>query len=237
MNGEVKLKAKKYRRHKKVVKWVKIITAILIILLIIFYLVFSLINNGYNFTISLDRNLYYENNVIIYEKPDYKVYRPRLVAEALETIDNISGNWIPASVDSENDPNTEGSHNGKNYIAYSFYIENMGEDTITYYMYYFIDDVIKNLDDVIRVRVYYDGTPTTYAKKAETGKPEEDTTSFEEKKYAFMQKVEDFKPTDKHHYTIVIWIEGDDPQCTDNIIGGELKSHIEFKSEFIDEKR
>ena len=200
-------------------------------------MIFSIINGGYNFTISLDRNLYYQNNVIIYEKPDYKVFRPRLVADSLTNIDNISGNWIPANVDSENNPNTEGSHNGENYIAYSFYIENMGEDTITYYMYYFIDDVIRNLDDAIRVRTYFDGTATTYAKKSARGTAEQGTTAFLDKEYAFMQKVENFGPTDKHHYTIVIWIEGDDPECTDDIIGGELKSHIEFKSEFIDGKR
>lgn len=236
MNGEVKLKAKKYRRHKKIVKWVKIITSILIILLIIAYLVFSLINNSYNFTISLDRNLYYENNVIIYEHPDYKVYRHTLIAEAMEGMDNISEGWIPGDIHAE-DENHEGSHNGENYIAYSFYIENMGEDTITYYMYYFIDDVINNLDEAVRVKVYFDDETTVYAKESALGKDEEGTTSFKKGKYAFEQKVENFGPNDKHHYTIVIFLEGDDPECTDNILGGELKSHIEFKSEFIDEKR
>lgn len=236
MNGEVKIKAQKYRRRKKIFKWAKIILAILIIILIIVYFIFSLIYNGYNFTISLDRNLYYENHVIIYETEDYKVYRPYLHATALEHVDNISEGWIDKDVDAM-DGKHDGSHNGENYIAYSFYIENMGEDTINYYMYYFIDDVIKNLDEAIRVKVYFDGKPTVYAKKNELGNPEEGTVSFNDGKYQFVQEVKDFGPKDSHHYTIVIWLEGDDPDCTDNIIGGELKSHIEFKSEFIDEKR
>jgi hypothetical protein len=36
-------------------------------------------------------------------------------------------------------------------------------------------------------------------------------------------------------YTIVLWIEGSDPECTDNILGGEFKVHMDFKSENTEE--
>ena len=38
-------------------------------------------------------------------------------------MDNISIDWIPKNIDTE----SNGSHNGENYIAYTFYIENEGE--------------------------------------------------------------------------------------------------------------
>ena len=36
-------------------------------------------------------------------------------------------------------------------------------------------------------------------------------------------------------YTIVMWVEGSDLDCTDNILGGEIKVHMEFNSEFKEE--
>ena len=32
-----------------------------------------------------------------------------------------------------------------------------------------------------------------------------------------------FKPGDISKITVVIWIEGNDPDCTDDILGGEFK--------------
>lgn len=34
--------------------------------------------------------------------------------------------------------------------------------------------------------------------------------------------IHDFNPKDVHKFTVVIWLEGDDPDCTDEIIGGHL---------------
>jgi hypothetical protein len=184
---------------------------------------------GYNFTVSLDENLYYDNNIIIYDDSEYKTYRQQIKVESLERFDNISHKWLPADID-----DYEGSHNGENYLAYSFYIENMGEDTVNYYNEIIIDDVIKNVDDAIRIRVYFDGEPTTYAKMSARGVPETGTVPFKSKDIVMSSKIAEFKAGDKHKYTIVMWLEGSDLECTNNIIGGEFKAHMEFNSEFVD---
>lgn len=36
-------------------------------------------------------------------------------------------------------------------------------------------------------------------------------------------------PTDVHKYTVVIWLEGDDPECTDDKIGGHLGLEMNFQ--------
>jgi hypothetical protein len=46
-----------------------------------------------------------------------------------------------------------------------------------------------------------------------------------------LEKVEDFKPDDLDKYTIVVWIEGDDPDCQDALIGGEIKMHMKITEE------
>ena len=40
--------------------------------------------------------------------------------------------------------------------------------------------------------------------------------------------VENFKPGDITKITVVIWLEGNDPDCTDDILGGEFKIDMVF---------
>ena len=83
---------------------------VLLLILLLLYIIFTFIYNGYSFTVSLDKNLYYDNDIIIYDSKDYKVYRQKLIVESLDYFDNISYRWLPNDLD-----NYDGSHNGENY--------------------------------------------------------------------------------------------------------------------------
>ena len=98
MSTNVQLTAEKLRKRKKSNRIAKIILAILLLVIIVMYFVFNVIYNGYHFTISLDSNLYYENNVIIYDDSNYKTYRQLLNVESLEHFDNISYKWLPTDL-------------------------------------------------------------------------------------------------------------------------------------------
>jgi hypothetical protein len=230
MNTEVKVTAAKLKRRKKLFKIAKFSIVIIILLLICIYAAVSFIYNGYFFTISLDKDLYLENNVIIYDNPNYKVYRSKLSVESLDFFDNISEKWLPTNLN-----DTDGSHNGESYVAYTFYIENQGEETVDYWDEVIIDDVVKNVDEAIRIRIYLDGEPITYAKKSNlTNEAEKNTTMFASDTSVRLEHIENFSPGDIHKYTIVIWLEGNDPDCTNNILGGELKAHMEFNSQHLE---
>ena len=45
------------------------------------------------------------------------------------------------------------------------------------------------------------------------------------------------KPGDVDKYTIVIFLEGDDPDCLNNLIGGEIKMHMDITEEHIEENK
>lgn len=45
---------------------------------------------------------------------------------------------------------------------------------------------------------------------------------------------QDFKPGDIDRFTIVVFIEGDDPDCTNALLGGELKMHMDITEEHVD---
>ena len=34
----------------------------------------------------------------------------------------------------------------------------------------------------------------------------------------------------------MIWLEGDDPDCVDALIGGEIKMHMDIREEHIEQK-
>lgn len=226
MNGDIKITAAKLRRRKRNFRIALLLLVILLLLIVMIYAAVSFIYNGYFFSITLDKNLYLENNIVIYDNPNYKVYRSVIQAQSIDFFDNISEKWLPDDLDKKGG----GSHNGESYLSYTFYIENMGKDIVNYYDELIIDDVIKNVDEAIRFRVYFDGEPTVYAKKSITGDPEKGTVAFLNDESVFIHEVKDFAPGEIHQYTVVMWIEGNDLECTNNILGGELKVHYDFKS-------
>ena len=231
MKKELKLSSKKMQKEKKLKRNLRIALIIIFFILLLLYFVVGIIYNNGNFSISLDRNLYFDKGLIIYDDPSYKVYRTELLAEAPKTFDDISYKWLPNDISEH----AGGSHNGDNYLAYTFYIENQGEETADYWSEVVIEDVIKNVDDAVRVRIYKNDEYVTYAKMGSDGVPEPNTVAFQEENLVVREHTENFKPGDIDKYTIVLWIEGSDSECTDNILGGEFKVSMQFNSEYVED--
>ena len=227
LNSEIEVSVNKLKKNRKIAKIVKLIVLFILLFLLIAYVVMNVLYNNGNFSITLDKNLYFSRGIIIYDDPDYKVFRTELYAKSVDYFDNISYKWLPDELD-----NVNSSHNGDNYVAYTFYIENTGTDVSDYWCEVIIDDIIKNVDDAVRIRIYKNGKPTTYAKIGINGQPEKETVPFMSDKLVTFNHRTRFSPGDIDKYTVVIWIEGSDLQCTDNILGGEIKMHMEFNSEF-----
>ena len=236
MASEVIVKADKIKKRKRNAKIVRKALFVLLIFLILLYVVLDIIYTQGKFTITLDSNETLESGLVIYDSLNNSHGKRKLEATPLVFMDNISYRWIPANVNTEAD----GSHNGQNYIAYSFYVENQGNEILNYYYEMYLDDVIKNVDEAIRIRIYHNDEETTYAKVNPMNKqPEVNTTPFKEIKDAddiiISEKVGNFKPGDLDRMTILIWLEGDDPDCTDALLGGELKMHMVITEEHINQ--
>jgi hypothetical protein len=151
-------------------------------------------------------------------------------------MDNISIKWLPRNIDTESD----GDHNGKNYIAYTFYVENVGKENTKYWYEVVIDDVIKRVDDAIRIMIFVNGDRKVYAKKNEmTKEAEPNTTPFyegfadDEENTVVLESRDGFKPNEADRITVVVWLEGDDPDCVNAIIGGEIKMHMNIREEHL----
>ena len=223
-------KAKKEKRKKTRRTILKILLAIIVLFMINVYIILSLFYRGENFTVTIYSEYGRESGLVIYEEQANKYTRTFLRSKDIEFFTDISVNWLPENIDNEG----EGSHNGKNYIAYTFYAENMGQDTINYWTTIKIDDVVKNVDEAIRVMVFKNGNKVTYAKNNRTtGQPEPDTVPFKDDDTVMLELSENFKVGDIDKWTVVIWVEGDDPECKDDLIGGEIKMHMTLTEEHI----
>jgi hypothetical protein len=221
-----------YYRHR-MGRIVSLSLILLLLLLIVIYIVLRVVYNGGNFTVTLDSDKTLKSGINIYESLYDPTGKSELFAQNLSFMDNISGKWIPDNVNTS----AEGSHNGENYIAYTFYVENKGDETLNYWYKIVIDDVIKNVDKAVRVMVYENDDKTIYAKANElSGEPEVGTQSFrtDSDGTIILKQRTDFKPQDRDRFTVVIWIEGDDPDCIDALIGGEIKMHMDITEEHIE---
>lgn len=227
---KVELNSEKIKNREKNIRIVKIAILVMILFLVIIYFLLRLFYEGGAFTVALDESLARKSGLVMYESLSEKVQRKILKVDQLEFVDNISINWLPDNLDTQGD----GTHNGENYIAYTFYVENMGADTINYWYTIKVDDVVKNVDRAIRVMLYHNGEQTVYAKANETtNEPEEGTTSFKSNLCVVEKQRTGFNPGDIDKFTIVIWIEGDDPDCVDALIGGMMKMHMDITEEHI----
>ncbi len=230
----VKVTAKKIEAKKKRVKYTKRMVICLFLFLLALFFVLMVIYKGGNFTVTLDPNFSLKSGIVLYDNLENKAPKNKLYAKELEFMDNISVNWLPSNLNEEAD----GAHNGDNYIAYTFYVGNEGERTIHYWYQINILDVIKNVDEAIRVMVYQNGQRTIYAKKNSlTNEKEVNTTPFYSDEIAVLKERKEFHPGDVDKYTIVIYLEGDDPDCVDAIIGGEIKLNMKITEEHVDNEK
>ena len=231
---DVVVKANKIRNWKRLGKFVRLAIFLLLLLLIIIYIVLKLLFNDGSFIVSLESNEMLYSGLAMYETLNDPTPKRRLKADDVQFLDNISIKWLPSDITEH-----EGSHNGKNYIAYSFYMENKGETVLTYWYSVVMDDVILNADEAIRIMIYVNDQRTVYAKgNSIDGKAEPDTTKFREDEDGtiILEQRKDMQAGDLDKITVVIWIEGDDPECTNALIGGHLRLKMSMREEFIQGK-
>ena len=227
LKKEKKTYAYRKNRRAKQIKFLKIGLISTAVFLLIVYLVLKILYSPGDFTIMLGNDFSRDKGIVMYESIVDKNEKKILAAPKLETMDNISVEWIPKDIHNQKD----GSNNGDNYIAYTFYIEHMGIEVLNYWYSIHMFDITRNIDDAIRVMVYLNGERTVYAKLNRNGQPEKDTVPFYRDDLVCLVERRHIQPGDIDKFTILIFIEGDDPDCVDDLIGGMMKMRMEITDE------
>ena len=232
--GNVVVKANRVRNWQKMGKYIKLALLILLLILIVIYLVLRVFFSDGSFSVSIDNNDMLYSGLAMYESRNDPMPKRRLVAKDVQFMDNISIKWLPANIDIE----AEGSHNGDNYVAYTFFIENQGDLMFNYWYNVNMQDVIRNADEAVRIMIIINGDRKVYAKPSPIGgEAELGTIKFrdDEDGTIILQKRENMQPGEIDRITVVVWIEGDDPECLDNLIGGQVRLDMKIIEEHTEE--
>lgn len=218
-NNVIKVKAEKIYRGKLLSRVIKMGLLILLLFFSLLYLVLYVVNSNGYFTIKLDKNLKAERHILLSSDSEFSAETVEIKVKGLEYMDNITESWIPM----DEVIKKEGDNSSDNYIAYTYFIKNDGEQKTDYKSKIVIESVIKNVDDAVRVAVFTNGEKKVYAKKAKNGKEEPNTIAFLSNYLIMEQERNGLEPGQIDRYTILVWLEGKDPECIDDIIGGEMK--------------
>lgn len=219
MNNTVKVTAEKVYRRKLFTRIVKMALLILLLFFSVLYLILYVVNSNGYFTIKLDKNLKSERHILLSSDSEFSAETVEIKVKGLEYMDNITEGWIPF----DELISKEGDHSDDNYIAYTFFVKNDGNENVDYKSKIVIESVIKNVDEAVRVALYTNGERKVYAKKAKDGNAEPNTISFLSNRLVMQQDRDNIKPGEIDRYTVIVWLEGKDPECIDDIIGGEMK--------------
>ena len=211
--------AKEVKHYRILMRVLPITMAVLVALLAVIYVISLLYDNYGSFTVTVNKMDNAKYALTLSETPDFANTSGRLNCKASEEITNIDGATLPLDLD-----NIDGSHNGENYVAYTFYCKNAGNAEISYEYQVVISNMSLDIEKAVRVRFYINGDPTDYARTRTDGTgPEEGTTEFYTERVITRGQIDNFKPDDVTKYTVVIWLEGNDVDCVDTILGGEFK--------------
>jgi hypothetical protein len=122
----------------------------------------------------------------------------------------------------------DGDHNGRNYMAYTYYVRNAGKEDVGYSASIILDSCSKGAENAVRVAVWRNGERVIYAAPAADGSDEEGCVSFLDSSTVCTYTEENFLVGNVDKYTIVIWMEGEDPECVDAIVGGSVEFSMDI---------
>ena len=223
-SGLLRRTAKEARTYRVKMKMMATALIALVLLTGIFFIIAALYNSAGSFTVKVSKVDMTKYGLSLSETPDMAYKTSQLLLNINEEMTNIDGATIPNDVDNHN-----GAHSGMHYLAYTFYLENAGEVECSVEYTADMSGITNGLDDAIRLKLYVDGVPTTYAKtKADGTGPEEGTTPFVSSTVMARGRFDLMQPKEIHKFTVVIWIEGNDPECVDWLIGGQMKMDMNF---------
>ena len=196
----------------------RLVLLLLVLLVCILFIMAFLQEKMGNFTINLNRLELYRRGIAIADSGSFEKPTARLSVNTVQDATNITLSDLPENLDE-----IDGDHNGRNYMAYTYYVRNAGKEDVGYVASVTLDSCSKGAEEAVRVAVWRNGERIVYAKPAGNGEKEPGCENFLNEKVVCTYTEENFLVGNVDKYTIVIWMEGEDPECVDAIVGGSVE--------------
>ncbi len=197
----------------------------LVAILLVMYIISMLTTQWGDLVISIG-DLEGGKSLLLSESASFDDAAVKLNGGSVKDVTNITKAWLPKGLDSKKN----GQHNGENYLAYTFYLKNTGTEDLKYNTTMTITGVSKSADEAIRIQIYKNGKEATFAKgKYKSRKTAEtDATKWVNNDTVIKTTGSGLKTGSVDKFTVVMWIEGNDPECVDAIRGGTIRSQMVF---------
>lgn len=191
-------------------------------------------NNVGNFVMSIDPDLK-DKSISMSSTKEFINPTSLLQADSVHNARDITYTMLNI----EEVKKTDGSYNDPyfKYVAYTFYVKNFGNEStdLTYYLQ--ITSAKKNVDKAIRVMIIseVDGVSKerVYMAKDKVEAIYEDMPDcleFYNEKIVMQDNIYGFFPEQVLKFSVVMWIEGQDPDTTSDILGGQIKIQMKFSA-------
>lgn len=218
-NPTLRRTATEVKNHRRVVRITWAVIGVLLALTVLLSVISVLYSRYGSFTVTINKLDNIKYGLALAESREFGAPTARINYKSNEEVTNISKDALPINLDSDEG----GEHSGANYSAYTFFLKNTGKTAVTIQYELFIANMSNGMQDAIRVRFYVDGEYEDFAEAAKGGGPEPDTTIFLTETTVLKRTIDNYLPDQITRFTVVLWIEGDDPDCTDDILGGQVK--------------
>lgn len=244
---------------------------VIIVILSVFFVIAAFYTKSGEFVINLDSEMA-DRGFYLSDTPDYSKHLVSLNGSAVINANNIS---IYEIIDNVNE--VDGEHNGRNFVAYTFYLTNDSGETSDYVYTLNIRGSSKGADKAMWLMLFRNNEQIVYAMNGKNGEPETQLSAYDfpfqefsklkDEQYTkvLLEDVKELIDEDElpvfgntstvnklttkpfiseeivckdtvygiehgaqDKYTVVIWYEGEDPECTDDIIGGWVELYMDF---------
>lgn len=224
----------KDQKRRRNARW---LILVIILIIIILWLLSCMATQYGDLVVTMDRDLE-TNGVVLSESADFAEEAVMLSGDNANEVYHFTYDWFEARGVLDELDQIDGSHNGDDYFAYTFYMKNNGSETFDYNATLEVTGVSKSCDEAARIMVYKNGEPTIYAKPMlGTDTPEkiagantEDAVAFLDDDTVYTELCEGFEPGSTDKYTVVIWFEGTDSECINDIMGGHMRLTMLFEA-------
>lgn len=190
--------------------------------------------NAGNMVMQVD-SIAQNRGITLSTEPNFRTPSPRLMTEPISEARDMTYSWLKLEeVEAAYGNYTDIDYD---YVAYTFYLMNQGTESLDISYHIRITDVYNDLDTAIRILVIEDGERTVY-QKADTPDafgnlpvyPETvpDSVNFLSDTIVMRKLFTNFKPDQIKKFSVVIWLEGYDPDTVDDILGGMIRVQMNF---------
>ena len=208
------------------------------IMLLLSFLTYYGQNSG-NFVMSVDEDAF-KRGIAISDSSTFETMNRWLTADPVEDVRDTTLQHI----DLFEIINAEGAYKEtrSNYLAYTFFLRNVGSETTPVDYEVVITNQSKNIAEAIRVMIIVDGqvaydeqgiryieceSKTMYQapdKQDITYKDYlQDFTLFKSTDIICSERIFDIRPEQTKKISVIMWLEGEDPECIETLASAKIK--------------